>query len=79
MNNTCYYCGVENGSGPNELRPYGPNGSYVCANCILGDGPKCKKREKLARENYQKLLRDALKKSKVVVLTPNGPKPIGEE
>lgn len=36
----CYHCGQPGGDGPRELRPYGPNGSDVCAGCVFGkDAP----------------------------------------
>lgn len=43
MKRICHYCkqpGEE--KGPRELRPYGPNGTDVCAECVLGPnaGPR---------------------------------------
>jgi hypothetical protein len=34
----CVHCKRQGGSGPRELRPYGPDGADVCAECILGPG-----------------------------------------
>lgn len=42
MSDKCYVCGCENGTGDNELRPYGPNGSPICAGCCFGN-PERKK------------------------------------
>lgn len=33
----CFYCKQSGGKGPRELRPYGPGGSDVCAECVLGE------------------------------------------
>lgn len=37
MLRTCYHCGLPGGTGKRELRPYGPGGVDVCAECVLGD------------------------------------------
>jgi len=37
---TCIYCGKPGGKGPRELRPYGPNGSDVCAECVFHGPPE---------------------------------------
>lgn len=34
----CMHCKQPGGRGPRELRPYGPNGQDVCAECVLGKG-----------------------------------------
>lgn len=42
----CYHCGQPGGKGPRELRPYGPGGSDVCAECVLGrDAPAGRRRQ----------------------------------
>lgn len=33
--NRCYKCDCESGKGPNELRPYGPRGEWVCFRCAF--------------------------------------------
>ena len=40
----CIHCGQPGGTGKRELRPYGPNGTDVCAGCVFG-GPPERKRE----------------------------------
>jgi hypothetical protein len=32
----CHYCKRPGGKGPRELRPYGPGGADVCAECAIG-------------------------------------------
>lgn len=32
----CYHCKQPGGKGKRELRPYGPSGADVCAECVLG-------------------------------------------
>lgn len=47
INRKCIHCNQPGGTGPRELRPYGPNGTDVCAECVLG--PKAPEaRKKLA-------------------------------
>lgn len=51
---SCMHCGRAGGEGPRELRPYGPGGKDVCAECVF-DGPP--EREELARKHLgQRLL-----------------------
>lgn len=38
MARTCMHCGRPGGPGRRELRPYGPGGKDVCAECTF-DGP----------------------------------------
>lgn len=37
---TCIHCGRPGGKGPRELRPYGPNGADVCAECTFHGPPE---------------------------------------
>ena len=37
MSRSCHYCKRVGGKGPRELRPYGPGGVDVCAECVLGN------------------------------------------
>lgn len=37
---TCIYCGKPGGKGPRELRPYGPSGADVCAECTFHGPPE---------------------------------------
>lgn len=49
----CIHCKQPGGKGPRELRPYGPGGADVCAECVLGNP----KREKVAKHQLgQRLL-----------------------
>jgi hypothetical protein len=66
---SCHYCGQPNGRGPRELRPYGPNGADVCAECTIG-AKKTPAREAEAKRQ----LRGALAGPGPHVLTPDGPK-----
>jgi hypothetical protein len=47
----CYACGAASGAGKAECRPYGPNGSWVCAGCCFSDASKIAEAERqLARQ-----------------------------
>ena len=47
----CYLCGAtQNSNGYDNLRPYGPGGSIVCFDCIIGDP----KRERAAKKQFAK-------------------------
>lgn len=37
---TCYHCKQPGGTGPRELRPYGPGGADVCAECTFKGPPE---------------------------------------
>ena len=37
---SCVYCGQPGGKGPRELRPYGPDGNDVCAECVFNGPPE---------------------------------------
>jgi hypothetical protein len=65
----CYYCGNINGTGSHELRPYGPNGSYVCYKCITS----CPEKEEAAKKEFGKQLDMADSVSGKAVLTVDGP------
>ena len=41
---TCVHCGQPGGVGPRELRPYGPGGKDVCAECTF-NGPPARLKE----------------------------------
>ena len=47
---TCYYCGE--GEDKDEMRPYGPNGSWIHFGCMKANP----EREKLAKEQFGKQL-----------------------
>jgi len=56
---TCYKCHQPGGKGPRELRPYGPKGSDVCAECVFGkkgDKPNPKMVEEALRQLGQRFL-----------------------
>jgi hypothetical protein len=36
----CIHCGQPGGVGPRELRPYGPGGADVCAECVFNGPPE---------------------------------------
>lgn len=40
----CMHCLRPGGTGPRELRPYGPGGKDVCAECVF-DGPPARLKE----------------------------------
>ena len=66
----CFYCGKPGGKGPRELRPYGPDGADVCAECVVhGKDPK---RTKIAEEQFLKKFNDSSSKTGVALLTPDG-------
>jgi len=67
----CYYCNRPDGKGPRELRPYGPGGAYVCAECIMGDLEK----DNAAAKQFAEMLDKADGKTGSAVLTPEGPIP----
>ena len=37
---TCHHCSRPGGTGPRELRPYGPGGVDVCAECTFNGPPE---------------------------------------
>lgn len=41
---TCIHCKRPGGKGPRELRPYGPGGADVCAECTF-NGPPARLKE----------------------------------
>ncbi len=49
----CIHCGKPGGVGPRELRPYGPGGADVCAECTF-DGPPARLKE--AKRHLQRRL-----------------------
>jgi hypothetical protein len=67
----CLYCGKKDGKGPRELRPYGPNGADVCAECVMHNTD----RNDAARLQFQKMLNDADKTTGKALLTEEGPVP----
>lgn len=74
MVRACYYCGLPGGTGKRELRPYGPAGSDVCAECVLGSGAP-PEREKAAREELGRRFLC----SQPMILNPSeqsGPRPV---
>lgn len=65
--NTCYNCGTDE----KELRPYGPNMSWVCFDCAMK--PENKKQ---TESSYIGQLEAASKESAIVVLGEvTGPRP----
>lgn len=46
MNRKCGVCGQPGGPGKRELRPYGRNGTDICAGCVFGNA----EREAVAQE-----------------------------
>lgn len=48
----CMHCKKPGGKGPRELRPYGPGGQDVCAECVLNGPPEREReaRRQLARK-----------------------------
>lgn len=69
----CIYCKQLGGKGPRELRPYGPNGADVCAECTFNGPP-----ERL--RTAEKALGLALAQHGALVLDDReqvGPRPIG--
>lgn len=68
---TCVYCGQPAGTGRRELRPYGPNGTHVCIECVLNDP----KKNDVARQRYAKMLNSADKVTGKALLTVDGPLP----
>lgn len=68
---SCYHCKQSNGPGPRELRPYGPGGADVCAECVF-NGPPERRRE--AERQFTNKLGAA---GDFALLTEDGPKRIG--
>jgi len=69
----CYKCNQPNGTGPRELRPYGPGGKDICAECCFAD-PKL---EKEAREQFRKKNSQIEKRGLVPIIgTSSGPIPM---
>jgi hypothetical protein len=64
----CFYCKM----GMKELRPYGPNGEDVCAECVKRDPEK----NKIAEDRFMKLMNMAGKATGLVLLTDRGPVPV---
>lgn len=77
MSRVCYRCEQPDGVGLRELRPYGPGGRDVCAECVFGKdraGPNAKL---LATAERQ--LKEQLLTSEPLVLDVServGPRPI---
>lgn len=70
----CHYCGGENGPEGAELRPYGPDGSWVCFDCAMSSP----ERHIAARDVFLTQLRAALAAGEpVVVGESTGPRPMG--
>jgi hypothetical protein len=68
----CIHCGLSGGVGPRELRPYGPNGSDVCAKCAF-EGPP----ERLKEAERQLAARLCCSEPLVLVVEEQtGPRPI---
>lgn len=70
MANTCHYCG--DSFEPEDLRPYGPGGSYVCYPC--GTLPE---HEKKTERSFRAVLQaaGAMSPDSVVVFTNTGIQP----
>lgn len=58
---SCYQCKRPGGVGKRELRPYGPNGSDICAGCVFGEEGSEANQELLgqARSQLQRQLGNA--------------------
>lgn len=72
MIRTCMYCGLPGGKGPRELRPYGPGGRDVCAECVFNGPPQRK-------EEAERQLGMRLMHSGTLLLDPSeqvGPRPL---
>lgn len=67
----CHYCGTSE----EELRPYGPGGSYICFPCIE-DSPE---RNEAAVANFVTLVEAAHAVSDIIMLGPDGPQPLVTE
>ncbi len=69
MTDICHYCS----SDKEELRPYGPNGAYVCFKCAM----ETPEREAEAREHFLVKLDAAKKAGNGVVFLgdKDGPRP----
>lgn len=62
----CHYCGTEE-----DLRPYGPGGSWVCYPCVTSDP----ERNETARRSFLAQLDAAAAISPVVLIGDDGPNP----
>ena len=71
MEKKCFYCGLEHGDPPNDLRPYGPGGSFVCFPCAMSTPA----REAAAYQNFKNQL-DGCGPVAVIDGTEVGPYPI---
>ena len=61
----------EDGKYKVELRPYGPNGSFICFDCMISNTDL----EKIARDNYTKRLDRADARTGASLLASEGPIP----
>lgn len=75
MGETCYKCHQPNGKGPRELRPYGPGGAWLCAECMFSDP----KEEEGARQRFAAQLNAADRRTRRALLTSSGPVPLGSK
>jgi len=71
MSENCYYC--HKGAEAGEMRPYGPNMSWVHFDCMM----EASDREKAAANQFSMQLDSAIVHGEgVALLTENGPVPI---
>jgi hypothetical protein len=68
----CCHCGCKNGTGPDELRPYGPGGAWVCFRCAM-----LPKNLGTTETQFRSQLDAA--GSVVVIGEPTGPRPLDRE
>lgn len=72
----CHHCKRPGGSGPRELRPYGPVGADVCAECVFNGPPE---RLKQAETVFRGKLREHLRGAEPLLLDAReqvGPRPL---
>lgn len=62
----CYKCKQPGGRGPRELRPYGPGGKDLCAECMFGSKGQ-KPSPKLEEEARRQLLKSLMAPGPLVI------------
>ncbi len=71
MNMKCLVCETKD----KELRPYGPNSSWICFSCSMKPGIK-----EVVEKNFKTQLTNATNHSKIVVIgETTGPRPLSGE
>lgn len=64
---TCHWCGQEGGTGPAELRPYGPDGADICFDCGMSEEHGAE-----TMENMLALLHGIVSSGHTPVITDDG-------